>query len=968
MTSRSGLLWAAAFAVALATLAIPVRGGARVRVVVLVDGDRAVAAKALVRPGDTVLAEPSRIGRYTAVRLEVSAERARELADAPGVARVWPWTPPRMHDERSGQILAGAVDEIGRLTGTGYAAWLAERGLDPAAAPVVDVTDSGFDRGSTTDVPPEFTDTQDGSRVVYTRDFTLDAAPHDVSGHGTLNASIVAGLSGTSPDTDGYDLGIGIAPGARVGSSRIFNDRGNFALFAFYVAVSGPAFSDGARVSSNSWGSPANLYTPDSAEYDAIVRDADPETPGNQQLLVVFSAGNAGPGGHVETPGTAKNVITVGAAEGLRPGTDGCGVGPTGADSAFDVAFFSSGGPVDDGRVKPDLLAPGTHVTGTRSRADGYSGDGVCAEGFTGDRDRFTWSSGTSHAAPAVSGAAALLHAYLERERGAAPSPALVKAWLLNTTRYLASAGDDLPSPRQGWGLLDLARALDGASRVVVDQNELLTFEGDTREWVCVPVDVSRPVRVTLVWTDAVGDPGTAPEENDLDLEVESGGLDYRGNRFSRDRSVAGGPADTRNNVEGVWLAPGAGPHRLRGRARALEGDGVPGNAFRPDQDFALVVYNARVQAAPLVRIAAAEVAAVDPGGEGLVRLTLENTGTAAAPPVSVTLEGGAGVTVLDGADQTPALAPGGSARLERGFRIALDGSVPCGAPLGLVAHVGGAEIPVAARSGGAVEEVVFEDDVEGAPRWTFETGNRGATWVTTTERSHGGARSWHAGGSSVSGDSWIVSDPIAIPAGAIAAELSFWHTFGFERGFDGGVLEVSDGGAWADLGSLVAEGGYPLNISGIFGNTLGTRPAWTGGRPGDFSLVRADLTPFAGRTIRLRLRIGADARTSSDGWYADDFRVSALAPSCATPGGTAPRVATASYRNGKLKLKGEGFAAESTIEVNGRTVAAPAKFVAAKGVLRVKAAADALALRPGLNVVTVTTAGRASRAFALVL
>ena len=77
--------------------------------------------------------------------------------------------------------------------------------------------------------------------------------------------------------------------------------------------------------------------------------------------------------------------------------------------------------------------------------------------------------------------------------------------------------------------------------------------------------------------------------------------------------------------------------------------------------------------------------------------------------------------------------------------------------------------------------------------------------------------------------------------------------------------------------------------------------------------------------------------------------------------------VATASYKNGKLKLKGTGFAAGSTIEVNGRAVAAPTKFVAAKGVLRVKATADALNLRPGLNVLTVATSGRASRSFAFI-
>ena len=54
------------------------------------------------------LAAPSRVGRYTAVRLETTAERAAALASSPDVASVWPWTPPRMNDERSGQVIAGA--------------------------------------------------------------------------------------------------------------------------------------------------------------------------------------------------------------------------------------------------------------------------------------------------------------------------------------------------------------------------------------------------------------------------------------------------------------------------------------------------------------------------------------------------------------------------------------------------------------------------------------------------------------------------------------------------------------------------------------------------------------------------------------------------------------------------------------------------------------------------------------------
>ncbi|MBK9657345.1 MAG: S8 family serine peptidase [Rhodanobacteraceae bacterium] len=160
---------------------------------------------------------------------------------------------------------------------------------------------------------------------------------------------------------------------------------------------------------------------------------ADGRQPGNDHRL---SAGNSGSGANtVGSPGTGKNVITVGAAEnvhsfatanggGNATGSDGCSITDTGADSANDVISFSSRGPTDDGRKKPEIQAPGTHVTGmtfvtTTSSGTGtaeatYRADGVCGGSssnfFPIGQQWYTASSGTSHSAPAVAGGAALLH------------------------------------------------------------------------------------------------------------------------------------------------------------------------------------------------------------------------------------------------------------------------------------------------------------------------------------------------------------------------------------------------------------------------------------------------------------------------------------------------------------------------------------------------------------------------------
>jgi subtilisin family serine protease len=172
-------------------------------------------------------------------------------------------------------------------------------------------------------------------------------------------------------------------------------------------------------------------YSVDSQTFDALVRDAQPAgsavpAAGNQEMVIVFAAGNDGPAASsVGSPGTAKNVLTAGASENVRAigGADQCGLDDLGADSVGDIASFSSRGPTTDGRRKPDLVAPGTHVTGgvfqtdtpgaTGQASSCFDATGVCGgttiDGFFPAGQQFyTASSGTSHSTPAIAGGAAL--------------------------------------------------------------------------------------------------------------------------------------------------------------------------------------------------------------------------------------------------------------------------------------------------------------------------------------------------------------------------------------------------------------------------------------------------------------------------------------------------------------------------------------------------------------------------------
>ncbi|MFY9555230.1 MAG: S8 family serine peptidase [Blastocatellia bacterium] len=559
----------------------------------------------IARASASVIGEPTTVLNYTDVRIKVRSSRLADIARMSNVVWIERWTPPVVHDEKQGLIVAG------KLTGSehsasSYLAWLQSKGLASTPDFIVDVADSGIDQGS---LDPEvlhkdFLNSAGLARISYARyvgAFEQDALPQDSPGHGTINASIVGGYNTGSSfpyvDSDGYKFGLGIHPYALLGVTQIFAPEYTNPNLASMVEK---MYRDGARISSNSWGAYDNTYTVDCQTYDSLVRDAQPAVQANQQMTILFSSGNKGPGGHLTSPGNAKNVIMVGASENLREGVDGCAIDSAGADDINSLIGFSSGGPTVDGRVRPDLVAPGTHIQGARSQSRGYNGGGVCGPGnYPGGQSLYTWSSGTSHAAPAVAGAAALIRQLFQQSVGHPPSPAMLKCYLTNSTSYMTGllAGDALPGNNQGWGLLSLGRALDGIPRITVDQDQNLASTGQTVVVNGRVADPSKPFRVTLAWTDAPGSPAASPTVNDLDLQVEVGGKTYLGNQFSGGVSIEGGSADNRNNLEGVW-APGgsSGDFTVRIVAANIAGDGVPGNGDLTDQDFALVIYNAQSQ------------------------------------------------------------------------------------------------------------------------------------------------------------------------------------------------------------------------------------------------------------------------------------------------------------------------------------------------------------------------------------
>lgn len=549
--------------------------------------------------------ESASVSNCTNVRLRVRPSRLAEIARKSNVLWIEPWSTPELHDERQNMIISGQYTG-NQLNVPGYLSWLGTKGLATTPDFVVDLADTGIDTGVLDPqvLHKDFLNPAGLARVAYARYVGLpgvEGTANDTLGHGTIDAAIAGGYNVTAgfpyKDDAGYSLGLGVHPFMKIGVSRIFAPEYTNPPLVTLVDM---MYRDGARISSNSWGAYNNAYNTDSQTYDSLVRDARRGEAGNQELAIIFSSGNKGAGGNLTVPGNAKNTIMVGASENLRPGLDGCQISTDGADDINSMIDFSSAGPTADGRIKPDIVAPGTHIQGARSQDRAFTAGGVCGPGnFPTGQTLYTWSSGTSHAAPAVSGAAALVRQFFQQSVGHPASPAMIKAFLTNSTTYMTGfhANDNLPGNNQGWGLLNIGRALDNAPRILVDQDQVLGATGQTVSITGKVVDPTKPVRITLAWTDAPGSPTANPVVNDLDLQVVIGGKTYLGNRFSGAVSVEGGTADHLNNVESVWVPLGtSGDFTVRVVATNIAGDGIPGNSDVTDQDFAIVIYNASTE------------------------------------------------------------------------------------------------------------------------------------------------------------------------------------------------------------------------------------------------------------------------------------------------------------------------------------------------------------------------------------
>ena len=491
---------------------------------------------------------------------------------------------PILDDELSAQIVAGNYNASNLVTAPGYIASIAGLGLTGNGVRWA-ITDTGIDYDN-----PEL-----GPRIVDGHDFAGCTSPagrpgddKSTGGHGTHVAGIIggAGVVAGGTDANGFHYGIGMAPQVQfVALNPICGGAGaSWPPAGGWQENSKQAILRDAVGTNNSWtsGEGTNVgYNATARTHDFMVRDGNFDTPTvNDQFMIVFSAGNSGPGASSLTaPKEAKSPIVVAATRNQRAG------------SINDLAGFSSRGPAVDGRFLPTIGAPGETIASTR-RVAGASSCGTAIG--AAPLNNYSFCSGTSMAAPHVAGTAALLTQWWrDNNGGATPSPAMIKALLVNSAVDMTGPAP-VPNNDEGWGRIQLRNAIgEGLMTVRNDQADVLDTVGQVYERSYGVPDGGKPVRITLAWTDAPGAAGANPAlVNNLDLEVIAGGQTYRGNVFSAGQSATGGSSDNRNPVENVFLPAGVGAVTVRVIATTLPGDGVPNVGDATDQDFALVCSN----------------------------------------------------------------------------------------------------------------------------------------------------------------------------------------------------------------------------------------------------------------------------------------------------------------------------------------------------------------------------------------
>lgn len=675
----------------------------------------------------------------------------------------------------------------------------------------------------------------DGSNVWvsdpgFDRIFKMDLEPteqgdwSDPDGHGTHTAGSILGdgsasggdYKGTAPDAELVHQSVMDASGSLGGLPVGLGD-----LFS-------QAYDEGARIHSDSWGASVDgEYTTDSAAADAFVWD-------HRDMLLVFSAGNSGVDANSDgvvdadstsAPGTAKNVLTVGASENYRPTIESTWASSRfranpirddkRADELSGLAAFSSRGPTDDGRIKPDVVAPGTFVISTRSQGWPFYDD---MEGTT------TAQSEAENAGPDAQVAGVLHCTSLDARDVSVPNDVELDLPMIACTER--QDGETDPHDAQ---LVESTQATSGD----------WTSTGD---WTITTEDSHSP---THAWANHYG-------TNAYDrlrigrTDVRTGGdvigfwtrYDFesgdRGALFFTDDGthwIGGAIEGTESEwTHKMYQIPWGYCWYVSGGLECLTDRSTFQFMFLLDADSDATTGYWYID----------DTRVFNPGWGLLSNEDMTEPGSTEDEHY-----------LFSGGTSMSAPLTSGAAALSRQFYIDHDGIDPSAALIKATLINGATDITPGQYGVGSTGSAAFSDTMEsGASDWSADT-----PWALTASKSHSPDHSWT---DSPSGDYDNNADISLTSVGSFDLTtipdpgLVFWHQYDIERWFDYGYVEVStdNGETWTQ----------ELDVTGLNEN-------WTR------SVV--DLSAYASETtVKIRFRLETDSTVTKDGWYIDDVSI----------------------------------------------------------------------------------------------
>jgi autotransporter-associated beta strand protein len=639
-------------------------------------------------------------------------------------------------------------------------------------------------------------------------------------------------------------------------------------------------------------GTDQNAYTPAYGQYGTAARDMDSTAYNTPYLLSFWAAGNErddnpssgasvvingatvsydpaihppGDGKYrngyetISYRGLAKNVVTVGAVN------DAVTAGVRDLAKAT-ICTFSSTGPTDDGRIKPDLVANGFDLKSTD---------------IDNDAD-YRNLSGTSMASPNACGSATLLVDQYNRLFGSAMRASTLKALLIHTADDIGNPGPDY---FYGWGLIDVKEAADllidhkaspNKQRLTEDQvSTTVTSRAHSFIW-----DGVSPIKATLAWTDPAGtstsahDSRTPTLRNNLNLKLISpDGTEHlpfvmpfvgTWTVASMSENATTGINHT-DNVEQVLVTNPGGP----GVWQAVVS--YSGSLTNSLQNYGLIISGSANQNLPLA------INSITPaGGVTNTIITADITGTNLSTDTTIRLKQagradiiGTSVGMID------------SATLRCQFNLT-------GAASGLWSvHAANPDtetftLPGAFTVSGILSTFWSENFDGTVTGWTSQSTSGGNSWTVSTAQSHSPAKSYFALGPNSSSTTYLVSPPVDIPSDPINLQIEFWHSYNLQSQRDGGrfSLSLDNGVTWFDVnsansGAAFTGNGYNTTMAST-GRTseFAGLQAWSGNSNGFIRTVVSlnDIPKYAGKNLRMRWGIATNNQTSSSGWYVDSI------------------------------------------------------------------------------------------------